>query len=125
MKNMTPSQQSLFLFIAALSCAALSIAFGFQGFPIAALVFAYISAAALLARAFAESFRPSGERWKAVGWAVTVAVAYGFVFPAWAHLRASYGAAVPVAVPLHIAALMLNFFVPVLKVVLSCRVTRS
>ena len=119
MKNMTPSRQSLLLLIAALSCAVVSIGIGFQGFPMLAIAFAYLSAAGLLARAFTEWFRPSGERWNGIAWAVAVAVAYGFVFPAWAHLRASYGAALPIVAPLQVAALMLNLLVPMLKALLS------
>ena len=125
MKTIKPSKQSLLLFAAALGSAVLSIALGEQGFPKPAIGFVYLSTCALLARAYVEWLRPPEEAWKGIGWAIGVAIAYGFIFPAWAKLRATYGAALPIAVPLQTLALLLNVLVPVTKSLLGFRQKHS
>ena len=70
---------------------------------------AYLSALALLVRAFAEWKRPESELIRSLIWGATIAVIFGFIMPVWAKLKLPVIPS-PVLIPK-----FLNAFVPLFK----------
>jgi len=121
MKKFTIHQLTLVLF-------AMGIGFAFVGIPTfvgkyAATAFIYLSTTAILLRAIAECFRPSGEVLKSILWGFGVLIAYGFILPFWAKLHAEFGIPAIFNPVVHTIPVMLNIAVPAVKSLLS--VTRS
>ena len=118
MKNMSPQKLSLILFVAAIGAGILSCNFSL-GQPGIAVGLAYLSALALLVRAFAEWKRPENELIRSLIWGAVIAVIYALILPVWGKVK------LPVNPILALAPMFLNAIVPLVKTALRLARPRS